>query len=39
MMAKGGRTRYNTGRSWTLDHYQFNKKESYEKPMASRKRL
>ena len=43
MMAKGGRTyqsKYaNRGASWTLDHYQFNKKEGYEKPLAKRKRL
>ena len=28
---------YNTGRSWTLDHNQHNKKENYEIPMDDRK--
>ena len=28
---------YNTGRSWTLDHNQHNKSESYEIPMDDRK--
>jgi hypothetical protein len=28
---------YNTGRSWTLDHNQHNKQESYEIPMDKRK--
>ena len=28
---------YNTGRSWTLDHNQHNKRESYEIPMDDRK--
>ena len=30
-------SRYNTGRSWTLDHNRHNKSESYEKPMSERK--
>lgn len=38
MMARGGKTRYNEGRAWTLDHNRHNKKENYEVPMASRKR-
>jgi hypothetical protein len=32
--ARGG---YNTGRAWTLDHYQHNKSEKYEKPVGDRK--
>jgi hypothetical protein len=32
--ARGG---YNTGRAWTLDHYQHNKSEDYEKPVGDRK--
>ena len=37
--ALGGmfKSRYNTGRSWHLDHARHNKKEDYEVPMASRK--
>lgn len=31
-----GDSRYNTGRSWTLDHNQHNKKEAYEVPMKKR---
>lgn len=41
MMALGGlfgSSRYNTGRSWHLDHARHNKKESYEKPLNKRKR-
>ena len=34
----GGNDNYNSGRSWTLDHYQHNKKESYEVPMSKRKK-
>lgn len=34
MMEKGGR--YNTGRAWTLDHYQHNKSEDYEVPLSER---
>lgn len=33
-----GNSRYNTGRSWHLDHARHNKKESYEKPLNKRKR-
>jgi hypothetical protein len=33
-----GSSRYNTGRSWHLDHARHNKKENYEKPMKYRKR-
>ena len=29
--------RYNTGRSWKMDRARHNSKESYEKPMDSRK--
>jgi hypothetical protein len=32
-----GKSRYNTGRSWHLDHARHNKKEDYEKPMNERK--
>lgn len=41
IMASGGlfgSSRYNTGRSWHLDHARHNKKESYEKPLNKRKR-
>jgi hypothetical protein len=33
-----GNSRYNTGRSWHLDHARHNKKESYEKPLNKRSR-
>lgn len=33
-----GDSRYNYGRSWTLDHRQHNKGQSYETPMKNRKR-
>ena len=33
-----GKSRYNTGRSWHLDHARHNKKESYEKPLNKRSR-
>lgn len=33
-----GSSRYNTGRSWHLDHARHNKKESYEKPLNKRSR-
>lgn len=33
--AQGGR--FNTGRAWTLDHYQHNKDENYEVPTNDRK--
>jgi hypothetical protein len=37
-MKRGGNIgSYNTGRSWTLDHNQHNKSESYEIPMDKRK--
>jgi hypothetical protein len=32
--AQGGR--FNTGRAWTLDHYQHNKEENYEVPSKDR---
>jgi hypothetical protein len=32
-----GKSRYNTGRSWHLDHARHNKDEDYEKPMNERK--
>ena len=32
-----GKSRYNTGRSWHLDHARHNKKEDYEIPMPNRK--
>jgi ribosomal protein L18E len=32
-----GKSRYNTGRSWHLDHARHNKKEDYEKPINERK--
>jgi hypothetical protein len=35
MFEQGGR--YNTGRSWTLDHNQHNKSESYEVSKSNRK--
>lgn len=35
-MAKGGNV--NTGRSWHQDRRMYNKSESYEKPMSSRKK-
>ena len=37
--ALGGmfKSRYNTGRSWHLDHARHNKKEDYEIPMPNRK--
>jgi hypothetical protein len=37
--ALGGmfKSRYNTGRSWHLDHARHNKKEDYEVPMDNRK--
>ena len=41
LMALGGLfgdSRYNYGRSWTLDHRQHNKGESYETPLKKRKR-
>jgi len=44
MMAKGGlfdspqKRSANRGRSWTLDHRQHNKGESYETPLNKRKR-
>lgn len=40
-MASGGlfgNSRYNTGRSWHLDHARHNKKENYEVPVNKRKR-
>jgi len=33
-----GNSRYNTGRSWHLDHARHNKKENYEKPLNKRSR-
>lgn len=33
-----GKSRYNTGRSWHLDHARHNKKENYEKPLNKRSR-